>query len=234
MLQVSVNRDAGPPAIVNLDRLPDSCPLCHKAIVAVDTTLGAQMDQVVERVLRCPNSRCRRFFIARYRPINPLNSVEYRLHETGPLEQLDLSFSPTIASVSKDYCKIFSQANRAELAQLDLIAGPGYRKALEFLVKDYLIGITPEATEKEKIRALLLGSCISKYVKNEKIKQMAARAAWLGNDETHFYRRWEHKDLQDLKRLIELTVHWIEMEKLTEDVMNDMPVGKPQQKAAEK
>jgi len=36
----------------------------------------------------------------------------------------------------------------------------------------------------------------------------------------------ERKDREDLKALIELTVHWIEMEELTEAVMKDMPEGK--------
>ena len=61
---------------------------------------------------------------------------------------------------------------------------------------------------------------------SDKVKQVAARAVWLGNDETHYLRKWEGKDLQDLKKLIALTVHWIEMEELTEAVMKDMPEGK--------
>ncbi len=53
------------------------------------------------------------------------------------------------------------------------------------------------------------------------LREIAKRAAWLGNDETHYVRKWEGKDLEDLKRLISLTIHWIEMEKLTADVMAD-------------
>ncbi len=33
----------------------------------------------------------------------------------------------------------------------------------------------------------------------------------------------KRKNLQDLKKLIELTVHWIEMEKLTESFEAEMP-----------
>jgi len=70
---------------------------------------------------------------------------------------------------------------------------------------------------------MLLAACIEKYVKSEQIKQIAKRAAWLGNDEIHYTRKWEGKDLVDLKRLITLTLHWIEIEKLTADVIDDMP-----------
>jgi hypothetical protein len=55
---------------------------------------------------------------------------------------------------------------------------------------------------------------------------MAKRAAWLGNDETHYVRKWEDHDLPDLKKVIELTVLGIEMEEMTKDVIKDMPEGK--------
>lgn len=54
------------------------------------------------------------------------------------------------------------------------------------------------------------------------MKEIAKRAAWLGNDETHYVRKWETKDVKDLKNLIEISIHWIDMELLTEQYQNDM------------
>ena len=51
---------------------------------------------------------------------------------------------------------------------------------------------------------------------------MLKRAVWLGNDETHYVRKWEDKDISDLKRLIKLTVNWIENNLLTQDYMSTM------------
>lgn len=107
---------------------------------------------------------------------------------------------------------------------MKLICGPGYRKSLEFLVKDYVIKSHQDKVE--EIKRLPLGRCISDYVADEKVKQVAARAVWLGNDETHYLRKWEGKDLTDLKILINLTVHWIEMDELTQQALKDMPEGK--------
>jgi hypothetical protein len=59
-----------------------------------------------------------------------------------------------------------------------------------------------------------------------RVKQMARRAAWLGNDETHYSRKWEDKDLHDLKKVLELTMDWISMEELTKSVIAEMPEGK--------
>ena len=69
-------------------------------------------------------------------------------------------------------------------------------------------------------------SSIKKDNKDElitKIQTVAKRALWLGNDETHYLRKWEDKDLTDLRKLIDLTIHWIEMEKLSEEYIEDMP-----------
>jgi hypothetical protein len=52
---------------------------------------------------------------------------------------------------------------------------------------------------------------------------VAKRAVWIGNDETHYIKKWNNKDLTDLKILIDLTLHWIEMESLTETYYVEMP-----------
>jgi len=140
--------------------------------------------------------------------------------------------SEIIKGISPDFCAIYEQAQKAEQHGLELVAGPGYRKALEFLIKDYIIsGFTEKdealAAKKDTVEKTQLGTCIATHIKNENIKGIAKRAAWLGNDETHYVRKWEDKDLQDLKKLIRLTLHWIEMETLTGEVIADMPEGKP-------
>ncbi|MFI5095616.1 MAG: hypothetical protein WCE50_17705 [Candidatus Acidiferrum sp.] len=140
------------------------------------------------------------------------------------MELLDKTYSEVVLKVSQDFCAIDAQADKAERLGFLLVAGPGYRKALEFLVKDYLCGLLPGT--KEEIEKAPLAQCIAKFVKNENVKLTASRAAWLGNDETHFIRKWEDKDLQDLKGLIKLTMLWIEMEELTKNVAADMPEGK--------
>lgn len=69
----------------------------------------------------------------------------------------------------------------------------------------------------------MLGRCIADDLADDRIKNVARRAAWLGNDETHYVRRWEDRDIENLKRLIELTVRWIEMELETEEALAAMP-----------
>jgi hypothetical protein len=219
-----------------VDKNPDECPICHVVITPVSMgvdvqNLVADGPLVIERVMMCPNEKCGRLFIARYLPTKNPNQKVFDLHTCVPVQLTNAAQSEIITKLSHDFCAIYKQAHQAEQHGLDLIAGPGYRKALEFLIKDYIIsGFTEKdealAAKKTAVEKTLLGACIAAHIKSEQIKEIAKRAAWLGNDETHYVRKWEDKDLQDLKKLIKLTLHWIEMETLTGEVIADMPEGK--------
>lgn len=135
------------------------------------------------------------------------------------------SFSPVIQEISSQFVKIYNEAFSAEQMGLMEICGAGYRKALEFLIKDYVMkGKSEEGQEKIKRMQLML--CIKEYVDNDNIKMVAERAAWLGNDETHYVRKWEEKDVQDLKGLIRLTIWWIEQTTETMKLLEEMPEGR--------
>ena len=86
----------------------------------------------------------------------------------------------------------------------------GYRKALEFLIKDYAIHFN--LAEAETIKEQALAQCIKTYIDNPKIKTLAERSAWLGNDEVHYVRKHPDFDINDLKRFIDTCVNYIEME----------------------
>jgi len=75
---------------------------------------------------------------------------------------------------------------------------------------------------KEGIEKELLSATIKNRVNDPNVKVCAERAAWLGNDATHYVRKWEDKDISDLKTLITLTVNWITNAVLTERYLKDM------------
>jgi hypothetical protein len=105
---------------------------------------------------------------------------------------------------------------------MDLLCGAGYRRALEFLIKDYLKSLSEE-TKHDVIDKAQLMFCITNFVTDPKLRLTASRATWLGNDETHYIRKWGDKDLSDLKKLIDLTVYWILSEMLTRELETSMP-----------
>ncbi|RJQ24752.1 DUF4145 domain-containing protein [Candidatus Parcubacteria bacterium] len=129
-------------------------------------------------------------------------------------------FPESITSISSQFEAIYNQSKISEENGLHLIAGPGYRKELEFLVKDYLI--RSDSKNEEKIKKELLGTAI-KRIKEKRIEACASRAAWLGNDETHYVRKWEDKDLEDLKNLIKMVVDWIDLVERSDEYEAAMP-----------
>jgi len=137
-----------------------------------------------------------------------------------PAEPRTHVVSPNILQISPQFGTIYNQSYAAEQVGLDQICGPGYRKSLEFLMKDYAKQKHP--TRCDEIERMPLAACIREFASDPRIKGVADRAVWLGNDETHYSRKWVDKDLKDLKLLLDLTVHWISSELLTEQLMTDM------------
>jgi len=213
--------DGGTPAVI--DQHPDQCPICHSKIAPLKKYSkigGVIYNAAIEIVYLCPNYSCRQFFIG-YFDKTSLNDNYASLKAARPVEPAPLSFSDAIKGISENFSIIYEEAHKAEQFGLTQICGVGYRKALEFLIKDYLIRERP--SEQAAIEATLLGHCIENYVTDPKTKQVAKRATWLGNDEPHYQRRWIGKDLHDLKTLISLVVHWIEAEYLTVEALKSMP-----------
>jgi hypothetical protein len=198
---------------------PDECPFCHSKITPVNI-YGYKIGNGMDVLQFCPNTYCQKTFIAYYTYNNNTGNFHFDNKTTqGTIAKKD--FSETIISISESFVTIYNQAFSAEQQNLTEICGVGYRKALEFLIKDYLIFNNPEL--KEKVEKKLLGACIAEFVSDTRVKTVSKRAVWLGNDETHYIRKWEGRNLEDLKKLIELTVHWVEMEHLTKSFEENMP-----------
>ncbi|MFH1019556.1 MAG: hypothetical protein V1782_02925 [Pseudomonadota bacterium] len=211
------------------DANPDHCPICHHGIEAIH--IGSN---VVERKLaegdllqilyRCPRKACQRAFIGTYRQNTAYQRYQpagpFILRNTEPYRAEEPEIPVEIKNISPGYVEVYSQSIAAEALQLDQISGVGYRKALEYLIKDYVIHKNKD--KEEEIKKAFLGVCINEYVDDANVKSCAQRATWLGNDETHYVRKWAEKDINDLKVLIKLTQAWILNNLLTEKYLREM------------
>jgi hypothetical protein len=187
-----------------LEYLPDECPICHKGQEPLFINAYSKLS-FLEVIFKCHKNHCSSMFIATYTPIR--GTENFFLLKVEPQRFIEEECSSTIKRISPSFERILNQARAAESESLDLIAGMGYRKALEFLIKDYLIN--HKDANREEIESKFLGRCINEYIENPKIKELAKRTAYLGNDETHYVRTYQDKDINDLKRLLDLTLHWI-------------------------
>jgi hypothetical protein len=217
--------------IVELAEEPDLCPVCLHSVeprplgsnVSRDHEIGGA---ILELLCRCPRSACGRAFIALYLEdgIGHSGNRYFKPTSLYPRTIRPPDVPVEAAEISPRFATLFGQAHSAEHYGLEDIAGAGYRKALEFLLKDFCIREHPSA--EAKIQHRNLGAVITEYVTDANIKTCAHRAAWLGNDETHYLRLWNGRDISDLKRLISLTVGWIVSSEQTRKLLEEMP-GRP-------
>jgi len=129
---------------------------------------------------------------------------------TYPVYHATPKHSEHIKNLSERYVKIYDQAYFAEESNLTEICGMGYRKALEFLIKDFAIMLHKDKVE--EIKKTSLSQCIQNYIDNTRIKNTAKASTWLGNDETHYCRKHEDYSLKELKHFLESTEYFINSE----------------------
>lgn len=137
-----------------------------------------------------------------------------------------------VKKISPLFEKNYNEARSARVHGLNQVAGPGLRKALEFLLKDYAIYLSPD--KKVEIKAMELGQCISLLSENKVLRDIADRAAWLGNDQVHYECDHKDKDINDLEALIEYVMSLINLELIHPTIVKEIKRKKrPKKKQAE-
>jgi hypothetical protein len=222
---MTVQTASGAQRQLKLDGFPDRCPRCHTSLVPrtlAQVALSAEPTGGVEEAFQCTSRGCSGIFIGRYEYVNgTMKPQRFALTRVFPLEPQPPTVPDTVKALSPVFFETYSQALAAEGIGLTQLTGIGLRKALEFLVKDFALAEHP--TESEEILRKTLAKCISGYLTDPTVREVAKRAAWLGNDETHYIRKWEDRDVGDLKVLIHLTMNGIDNTLLSRRYVAEMP-----------
>lgn len=202
------------------------CPICKASISPIYLASSLDTDSQASIFHFCRN--CQNTFITKYSVTCSRDSMERiylvkmnQVISSEPNRFTKHIFDNKISDLSPQFDKIYNQALAAESSQLDEIAGLGYRKALEFLVKDFAIHQHPD--DEDKVKSMPLSQCINSYINNDHIKTLATRSAWIGNDEAHYIRKQEDRDVQDMKSFIQAIVYFIGMILITEDASTMEP-----------
>lgn len=189
---------------------PSNCPMCNTVtqIEPITNWLIQKDDENNELFSFYFCSKCEKFFIGHY---EVLSYETTNLISFSPKESYNTKdFPKLIQKLSPDFCEIYNQAYTAQQQGSTKISGIGYRKALEFLVKDYVIFLNPN--ESVNIKSLNLSSCISKYIESSQIKSLATAATWIGNDETHYIKKNLDYNIEDMLVFIDVMVSFINTE----------------------
>ena len=201
------------------------CPMCKTGIKPTHLNSVYKVSNSGTRSIYshflCPN--CKKSFIAdTFAPSSSSSTHQAEDYSNiAPNSYVEEHFDDTIVHLSEQFIKIYNQALAAETSNLDEIAGLGYRKAMEFLIKDFAIHCHP--SEEETIKSMSLTQCTNTYIDAPNIKTLATRSAWIGNDEAHYIRKQENRDVHDMKAFIKATVYFISMILITEDAASMEP-----------
>jgi len=197
---------------------PSICPHCHRGIepIFISSAIGkgGNNSDIFCTVWRCTFKDCKRIFVAEYTVNTPGAAIFTKFLDGTPIEP---HFPEIIVKFESKFIKTYMQALQAENLGLDEIAGMGYRKAIEYLVKDYLI--QKDQNLEGNIEDLALSNVIDQNFTDSRendLKDLLKRATWLGNDMTHYLKYHENFDIEDLKNLIKLVmdeIHSIEQKR---------------------
>lgn len=200
---------------------PNKCPICNSSISPdkISETLNKKIN-LVSILFTCP--ACGKGFVSHYQysELKPEVYDNYRYYlidliDSFPKFPQQFEFDENIKNISPNFSEIYNQAVSAESHELNQISGIGYRKALEFLIKDYCIYRNDD--KESKIKSMPLSQVITTYIDSSKIQNLAKASTWIGNDETHYVKKFEDKDINDLKRFINATVAFITYELISDE-----------------
>ena len=193
--------------------LPNHCLWCKSKIsptILSSTPFDtSNINLPVSLTLQCPS--CNKHFLQTYKvkfmPGGSISKLE--MDNEKPMPETLFEYPNEIDEISSEFSNIITQSSNAEALEYDHLAGIGYRKAIEFLVKDYLIKCKDK--DESEISNQQLGKCIS-LIDDTRINKLARAASWIGNDETHYVRKHVDKDVQDLKKFLHALTALVSLE----------------------
>ena len=194
--------------------LPDICPWCDRGISPILLTNTSSVEgSEVGFIAACPV--CKHLFFSLYTVFEHYRGNLSSQMLSSPQIQLPQSpIPPEIKQHYPDFYQIYEQASVAEIGGLDKICGMAYRKALEILVKQYLIQQTPD--NEEVLLNEPLGRSIAR-IHFEKIRNLAKAISWIGNDQTHTVQKHPDYNIPEMKKFMLALCHLIVAEYVADD-----------------
>jgi hypothetical protein len=201
---------------INLTRLNiTTCPYCNSL-----QTMGNGINSMthvlennnssVEVNHTCTNQSCSRSFIDLYNiVINNISLTANKIHTLKDLEIETEDFVLFFArkgekEVFSRFHPIYSEAMDALKSGMEDASGVLLRKCLEALIYDYIKFGAKIKGKPIDIRILQKQGLMKSVetIEDVALKELAKRAVWIGNDNVHTNKKWNHFDSDDLDRLL--------------------------------
>lgn len=179
------------------------CPLCHKsgnpeyASGCIVKSFNNDEKPMIFTVWYCTS--CKQYYVSMYHMMTNLQDTKLDASYPYPKNYDENTIPYYIKEKYPNFSKIYSESCECERMGLNRVAGTGYRKALEFLIKDYLQN--EQGLSENDVKDCRLETCCKK-IELEDISNLANAATWLGNDETHYTVKHPEYDLTHLKSFL--------------------------------
>lgn len=185
---------------------PSICPYCGlyvDATLAKTAIFSFNNHSLLAATCKCTSCQKTFFFACEYSK----NKNDY-----VPISYPAISFIPysneILEKVSPRFIDMYNQSLLAEFNKNFELAAVGYRSALEFLVKDY--AITELGENIDEVSSKTLCNAIGTYLHQEELIKTADVVRILGNDFTHYQRKYPQHDFELLKKYMVIFIGQIE------------------------
>lgn len=194
---------------------PSKCNYCNKNVnlsFSNKFLTSFYDDKILCVTYKCPN--CQNLTICKY-------SLYYDAYDVmlcdliSPFEilggnGLTYEFSKGIKEISPSFVRIYNDTYKAEQLILNEIVLIGYRKAFEFLIRDYSNKKENNEEKKIQINKLSLLELINLYFKDQIENENLINFSLIESDFYQYEDKYNKAKIEDLKQLILLFVSKIE------------------------
>lgn len=209
--------------IVDIETVCPHCgvPVDPTILSARSNSLKTEIKGSIGVFLSCTNEKCFKYHVQAFeftrRDVGYSIQIGRKIPYTYRV-MLENSLPAIVNDAFPSFKVIYEQSLEAESQGLDQIAGIGFRKSIEFLIKEYVIHQDPDSAE--DVKSKFLGKVIKENLSEfPKIQTLATAAVWIGNDETHFVRVHNDKDIQDMKEFLTAAALFISAELKVEEAI---------------
>lgn len=188
------------------------CPFCgmKTSCEFVSTGYGISQHNRLYFINHC--GECDMFFLSQHINRDP----DIVLEATYPNAIYKSDLPKEVAEFSPSFIKIYTQSMTAKLENLTEIVGLGLRKALEYLISDYITNVIKLPLEKTLERRI-------DQINVTNVNVHATLARWVGNDHTHTQQKHPEFTIDDMIQSIQIIVYYLHAEYISKKLLNVIP-----------
>lgn len=188
------------------------CPFCGMKTSCdfISQGYGVSYDHHLFFINQC--GECGSFFLSQHYNRDP--NIDFVT--TFPNAIYKNEFPKGVEDFSPSFIEIYQQSMTAKLANLTEIVGLGLRKALEYLISDYITNVLK----------LPLANTLENRIKQIDITNVnvnATLARWIGNDNTHTQKKHPEFTIDDMIQSIQIVVYYLHAEYISKNLLNIIP-----------